>query len=251
MAFIPEKVLPRLNMPMVKIVGLRGSGKTLLLALLALLINKELNFKIKSNFPIFDKNVEYINPLDLLKFELEDTILVLAEAHTILNSRNNPQQNKYINYFITQTRHRGVTLIYDVQLGRTVDLVLDDLTEITYVANRMATGFYYMRFENNTFRNPRKDIFISDKKADKVFNYYGRNRPLYDGYKIILPIELLQDEAINFDEMVELSKTIPTKQSFCSVMKKMYPFKSVDDYKSMHDLLKAEQYDLAKKLIGK
>lgn len=168
-----------------------GSGKTL--AVVRYLVKDYNDGRIIfSNFKL--KKIKY-KPLDVLEIlKLDeggvslnnvscaiDEITVFADCRTSMT-----KLNRFLSYFILQTRKRNVTLYYTTQDFNMVDLRLINHTDIRVVAEKIKKpdGEYYKDYRRYT---------IYDLRDLKNFNWKSftlKITPYYDYYdtnEVILP----------------------------------------------------------------
>lgn len=165
-------------------VGYPRSGKTVRTYIDALALAekyKKYDIKIKGNLE--GNKIEYVNPIDLLDYSLEKCVLILDEAQTFLDSRNPPQMNQYLSYFISQCGHRFVFILWNAQLGSMVDKRLRELSQYIYLCENNKLEFLYTLYYRG---NPNP---IGEERLSKI-----KAKPFYKEYKtlsIIKPISML------------------------------------------------------------
>lgn len=225
----------------VGIVGLLGSGKTLLLTILGFLFHFK-KFKVYSNYKTSFS--EPVNPNDLLRFELSDGALLIDEAETLVDSRINTQSTRYLTYFGLQSRKRNVFILWTSQLFGAVDKRLRFITKWVFVAERSdespEADFIYTLCYGDI---PVNKFVLTYENAMKFFE-------MYDTTELIYPIELMGGTLINFNNVLKTYNSVPTKNSFVILMRKDYPYINKDDFRAVYELLRNDNIEEAKKVLG-
>jgi hypothetical protein len=223
--------------------GLMGSGKTL--GLVAILNEFFLEgYEIQT----FNVHTTFSKDLDIDKifnFELENCVIGLSEAYTILDSRVNNNAERNIGYFGLQSRKRNVEIVYDAQLMTSVDLRLRFVTDKVIFCQKdwdgefklnpetkkkeeIVRGFYYSCYDRGEILTSVKYIPF-DVAKEKIF-------PLYNTYEIAMPLQL-QNKNLTLEKVKAIFDDCDTKDSFVSIFKSEYPFTSIQTCKSVFDLL--------------
>lgn len=176
----------------VGIEGGLGSGKTIMVV--RYLTKDYHNGKrIYANFGL--KRIKY-KPLDVMEileldeggFNLQDLSVAIDEITVFADCRTSMRKmNRFLSYFILQTRKRNVTLYYTTQDFNMVDLRLINHTDIRVVAEKIlkADGVtYYEEYRKYTIYDLR-DIKKLNWKSFTLnitpyFEYYDTN-------EVILP----------------------------------------------------------------
>lgn len=129
----------------VAIVGLPGSGKTCLQTYLGKRLHANgrkvvTNYRVKfphTALPSLpprkpkEPQEEWLQRVHKVFGELQDTLILWDEAHIYVDSRHSSSgQNVLWSYFITQTRKRGVDLLFTTQALHQVDLRLRTLVNM-------------------------------------------------------------------------------------------------------------------------
>ena len=150
-----------------------GSGKTVLGVYLAYKLKKK-NYKIMSNVKIKFPDGSESEAINVKNLEhLDNCVIVLDEAHTILDSRRSASKtNLTTSYFILQTRKRGIVLIYTAQLGTSVDKRLRNVQDYNIVAIKNKKYFKYL-ISNQT---QERSIIIDKEKFKPIFKMYDTNQ---------------------------------------------------------------------------
>lgn len=220
-----------------------GSGKTLLVVIMgskAFMNGKSLKHKIVGNF--WFSFGDRLNPLQMLDFEMENTTVLLSEAHTFLDSRNSSSQaNKLFGYFFTQSRKRNVNVLFDAQLSGSVDIRLRDICTYKIYARK--------DIEHKCFTYWREDEYGQLKKFNIAFDKAKWFYPCYNTYEIIYPLGMdLQN--IDFEKIKGLFMDSPNKKGFTQLLRNLYPFVTLDSAMSCYDFLKVDKDDNAKRCLG-
>jgi hypothetical protein len=242
-------------MPIWGYCGKLGSGKTT--GLVAHLLDfKHEGFDVKT-YGVKTTFGEILDIEEILNFELENCVLGLSEAYTLLDSRINTNAERNITYFVLQSRKRHVHIVYDAQLMTSVDLRLRFLTDHvilcekdwdgeykrnpeTNILEEVVYGFYYTCFDRGEIMTSQKYISIEDAKT-LVF-------PNFDSYEVVMPIGV-QDQNMTMDKIKSIFEDCNTKDSFVSVFKSESPFTSLQTCKSVYDLLLQDKPDRVARLL--
>jgi hypothetical protein len=126
------------NNLVIGILGHKGSGKTLFLAIL-LYLEYLSGKKIYTNFEVsFPHEILDINKLISLDKELTNAVIGITEIHMICDARRSgSKQNTQFSYFVLQSRHRSVNFYYDSQFGRQYDVRIRENTDINIIAENL------------------------------------------------------------------------------------------------------------------
>ena len=220
------------------IFGDLGSGKTLLSSILGIYSHNK-GKKVYANYDL--NGAEKINPIDLLNFELENCVLILDEANTILDSRINSNSNRLIGYFVLQSRHRKVDIYYTSQIAGSVDLRMRLVTSRPIYAQRVEGGFEYKIYKNIELEESVTFI-LPLSKATPFFK-------LYDTYEIIYPIDIYAGENIDLVEIKNIFGEAPNKKSFVVTLRSSNPFISGDMCATIYDYLKMGKENVVKRIL--
>jgi len=168
-----------------------GSGKTLLVVryLLKDYFNKQ---AIYANFGL--KKIKYtkLNVMDILEldkegFNLNDLSVAIDEITVFADCRTSMKKmNRFLSYFILQTRKRNVTMYYTTQDINMVDLRLANHTDIRVLAEKIEKpeGGYYEDYRRYTIYDLRDLRHFRWKQFTlNITKYYK----YYDTYEVILP----------------------------------------------------------------
>lgn len=160
------------------IYGFKGSGKTLLMVLLAYI--EHLSGKtILMNMKDLNFSTKVIDPDDLISLApyLKHCTICIDELHTIADSRRSHRdQNIGISAFFLQSRHRGTNIIYTEQFQGQAEKRVRDNTDIKIVSKNL-----YIDSDNDGI----PDIFeytIMDMRTEdiNVLKIYGT--PVFEMY---------------------------------------------------------------------
>lgn len=153
------------------IVGNCGSGKTLLMSILAYI--NHFSTKIVSNYALnFD--YEELDFSKLIKSEYEDRMILIDEAYVYLESRSSSSMmNKYLSYVLFQSRKKTINMFITVQLLSTLDLRYRSMIDMIIFASNEQSFFSYLCFD--VFSGKHKRINLSLEKALPFFNVYNTN----------------------------------------------------------------------------
>jgi hypothetical protein len=237
-----------------------GSGKTLRMSIKAK-DDYENGWKVYANYDFKDKDgnisIPYkkINPNDLINGlfndELDNAVICMTEAYTFLDSRySGSESNRYISYFILQTRKRRIKFYYDAQLIGSVDIRARGVTNRIYECHKMVKdrdkdhedinniiGFYYNVYEDDG-TNYVETLDIED--AIKYFN-------LYNTKDILLPSYL--QPTVDLDNIMEMFSNSPNRETFITLMRIDNPFISLSKCKGIYTLLKNDNIEYVKKIL--
>jgi len=121
------------------IFGFKGSGKTLLMVLLAYIEHLS-GKRILMNMRDLSFPTEIIDPDDLISLAswLSDCTICIDELHTVADSRKSLRdQNIGISNFFLQSRHRGTNIIYTEQFQGQAEKRIRDNTDIKIVSTNL------------------------------------------------------------------------------------------------------------------
>jgi len=179
--------------------GTYGSGKTLLMTILACKDYKIFppnGREILSNFWLDLPNYKPVEPEDLVNIN-KPTLFLLDEAYAWLESRSSQKAvSKYMSYILFQSRKRELDIVLSMQLFSTIDVRFRHMTDLLILADKTDVGFKY------TFYKPAlrtQTTFILPFESAQ--RYYG----LYDTMEKIDPI----DENMMVSIMSDKSKLLP------------------------------------------
>lgn len=164
---------------LVSIIGSRGSGKTLLLTLIASKSKRE----VYSNFKVKLKNYKPLKVIDLLELK-NDVDVLIDEGYTWLESRTSSSTlNRYLSYIVLQSRKRTIDIYITAQMFSSIDIRFRVQSDVIVKCERNKTdgindGFCYefLEIESDKIRK----FFLTEEKAKE---YYG----IFDTYEIVEP----------------------------------------------------------------
>jgi len=149
--------------------------------------------KVYANFKL--KKIKY-KPLDVLeilemekgRFNLDGVSCAIDELTVFADCRTSMKKmNRFLSYFILQTRKRDVTLYYTTQDFNMVDLRVINHTDIRVLAEKILRPdgeTYYDDYRKYTIYDLRDIRHLNWKSFTlKISNYYD----YYDTYEVILP----------------------------------------------------------------
>lgn len=175
------------------IIGLEGgmgSGKTIMMVRY-LLKDFANGHKIFSNFGLRHIDYEFLNIHDLMEDNnLQNLSVGIDEITVFLDCRkSSSKMNRYISYFVLQTRKRNVNLYYTTQSFRMIDKRLLEHTEFQIVCSKI-----YNEYGNEIDGVRRYAILdlrdITDIRNIKIKRLKLDITPYYDFYdtnEVILP----------------------------------------------------------------
>ena len=168
-----------------------GSGKTILIVRY-LLKDSRNGIPIYANFHLKDIKYELLDVMEILEMDKErvnigDLSLAIDEITVFMDCRTSMKKmNRFISYFILQTRKRNVTLYYTTQDFNMVDLRLINHTDIRIVAEKIKRkdGTYYENWRKYTIYDLRDLKNFRWRTFNlKISPYFG----YYDTNEVILP----------------------------------------------------------------
>lgn len=170
--------------------GAMGSGKTILMVRY-LLKDFANGHKVFSNFGLIKIDYEPLNVLELMeKQDLQDVSVGIDEITVFLDCRkSSSKMNRYISYFILQTRKRNVNLYFTTQSFSYIDYRLLDHMEFQVYAEKIydiygreLPNWRHYQILDCRDRTGIKNIHSSSFDLD-ISKYYD----FYDTNEIILP----------------------------------------------------------------
>lgn len=224
------------------ILGLPRNGKTLLSTIITYCASKrgmDIYTNYKLDFPNTKSKIEMVNPNDLIDFKLNNCLLDLDEIGTIVDARLNSKGGRLLSYFIMQTGKRDVHLVWTSQLLSMVDGRLTDVTNILINAEKTPIGFKYKMIKTSNFKVRSFRI---------PFSYAEKFYPMYDTKQVINPTELNNND-LNFDEVVKDVESSPIKNSFVTLIRTTKPWMPESTAKAVYDYIKQGDIDKAKRVL--
>lgn len=127
---------------LVLILGGLGSGKTLLLALIALMDDRP----IWSNFEIKDARYHELTPSGI--DALDRSVALMDEGYVWIESRvSSSLINRIVSQVLFQSRKRKTDIAVSAQLEKTLDVRFRDMADYIIVAEKGENEFIYHVFE--------------------------------------------------------------------------------------------------------
>lgn len=175
------------------IFGYKGSGKTLMLVILAYAEHMQKK-KILSNLHNLKFPSEIVDPKEIISLseKLQGCTICIDEIHTIADSRkSHGAQNIQIANFFLQSRHRGVNVIYTDQYMGQVEKRIRDNTDIIIVARNL-----YQDTDGDGL-NDYFEYTMLDLRGEKtkVVKIYGK--PFFNLYSDAEIIDIYKHEEEN------------------------------------------------------
>lgn len=223
----------------VGVAGLEGGGKTLLLTIFGFLDYDVEGIEIKSNYKTTFS--EYVNPVQILKLELENCTLLMDEAWSQVDSRSNSLAQRLNTYMFVQSRKSDVNVYYSSQLLGAVDLRYRDLSETKILAERLSYGFRYTLFDH--MGNMEGEFIIEDEQADPFFEMYNHK-------DLVLPAELDSKNILPFDDILSLAERLSTKKGFTVALKGKLPYVTGEIISGVYDMIQDGEIELAKDVLN-
>lgn len=219
-------------------VGLLGQGKTTGMVTYARDLHELEGYKIMANFHV--KFSELINPLELIDFEIDNCVLLIDEAYTLVDSRYASQANRHLGYFFKQSRKRRVHVFYTSQSFGDVDKRLREITDrVVLCFKTEGEGFTFIVTERGIHVDTK---YLPWKAAENfVFNQF-------DTYEIIMP-PTISDNVTTIPHLSELLEAASNMPTFITLLRTENPYLPVDTVKSIYTLMRAKRPDLVEKLL--
>jgi len=232
-----------------------GSGKTLRLSI-RMLEKYEKGYDIWCNYDLSFPHKK-INPLDLIDGLFDDeirkgkTFIGMTEAYTFLDSRfSGSESNRYIGYFILQTRKKKFEFGYDAQIIGSVDLRCRAITNRVYLCNKLVkdkekdkedidniVGFYYEVYDDDN------TSFTETLEIEDALKYFK----MYNTEDVLLPVYLqpVQD----LDKILEIFKVSPNRDTFTVLLRTNNPFMTDSKCRAVYTLLGNDDIKNVKKVL--
>ena len=164
------------------ILGILGSGKTLLLTYFA---SKLKNRTIYANYELKLENYHSLKPIDLITLPT-DIEVFLDEGYAWLESRISASQlNRYMSYLLFQSRKRNTNFYITAPLFSTLDKRFKLYADYIIMCERKKDGFKYTSILRKNSRV--KKFLFPMSKAKEIFKYY-------DTYEIVEPMNIANME---------------------------------------------------------
>lgn len=130
---------------LVLVLGGLGAGKTLLLALIALMDDRP----IWSNFAIKDDRYNELTPSGI--DTLDRSVALMDEGYVWIESRvSSSLINRIVSQVLFQSRKRKTDIAVSAQLEKTLDVRFRDMADYIIVAERGENEFIYHVFEQGS-----------------------------------------------------------------------------------------------------
>lgn len=192
--------------------GLQGWGKTALTTYFGILA-KEFGYDVYSNYPL---SFEYI-PIKTLKQaqNVRNGYLLLDEIWRWVHARTSSTKiNKEMMSICLLNRKRGVSIIYNTQLKRTIDVILREVTNYRYLPHmvKYEDGKKYIHYVVRDLIDRESEEMVIPMSIDEIgkcFNTYDEVPDLGTG-----------------DEPTPIQKGIGLEQDFAKAVSKI---KGVND----------------------
>jgi SpoVK/Ycf46/Vps4 family AAA+-type ATPase len=167
----------RFFIPFTLIYGNLGSGKTLLLTILAFISKKP----VVSNFKLdIGKSIREFDIRTFMKAEYQDSVVLMDEIYIYLESRlSMSKKNRYASYILFQSRKKNLELYGTVQLARTVDLRYRNLADCFIHAEGL-TKFGYKYTQYDLKKNSVRTIYLPIENAKQFYKMFNTNEIVMD-----------------------------------------------------------------------
>jgi hypothetical protein len=185
-------------MTLVSICGDLGSGKTLLLTLMAIIDDRP----VRTNYKIEVKSWERLTVGGIER--VHNSFVGIDEAYTWMEARlSGSGVNIYMSHISFQSRKREVDIVITIQLNRTVDVRFRELSDLVIVAQKLKNGYGY------TVYRPAKDrivcrFLIPFDMAELIYPYYDSWEQISSKNRFLLALIENDVDELNriLDEMV-------------------------------------------------
>lgn len=171
---------------LISIDGNIGSGKTLLLVIIATTSKRKIYSNFQLDLPLYHE-LEVINLVNL-----ENNINVfIDEAYTWLESRTSFKTlNRYLSYIIFQSRKRNIDVYITSQMFSTVDIRFREQSNIRIRCERIDDNFHY--YFNIVGNNSINHFILPLKEAKEYFKLYDTMEIIEPNNKQELEFDLLK-----------------------------------------------------------
>lgn len=180
---------------LIVVVGLRGSGKSLYLAMMALKSNRP----VYSNFTIKCKDFHFLDVVDILNLPTEIEVM-LDEAYTWIEARTSTKAlNRYMSYIAFQLRKRNMNIFLSVQQFSTIDVRYRNEWDTIVKCERVNNGnsdkkkwdFKYSFLDKRSLKSG--SWRLPYESATKYFDYFDTYEIVEPYDKEKLELEILKD----------------------------------------------------------
>lgn len=167
-------------MTIIAITGSMGSGKTLLMTIMAhkYYSDKRIKASVYANYGLnFPFKPLHMKDIADAEFDFSNAVLALDELHLFMDSRQSgTKKNRIISYFITQSRKRNIIFIYTTQQSHQIDKRLRSNTDYFINCENLTggrTSNVFIRYTINDMKgHSQRYIF----KADPFFHLYDTHQ---------------------------------------------------------------------------
>jgi len=171
---------------LITLVGPIGSGKTLLLTIIATDSIREIFSNYVIDLPLY-KSLQVIDLLDLKN----NINVFIDEAYTWLESRTSLSTlNRYLSYIIYQSRKRTIDIYTTCQMFSSIDIRFREQSNIIIECERKNDNFHYTFIQVGKNRISR--FVLPWKNAKKYFHLYDTLEIIEPNQKQELEFKLLQ-----------------------------------------------------------
>jgi hypothetical protein len=154
-------------MTLVAVAGDKGSGKTLLMTLLAVSDDRQ----VYSNYKLNIDRYHNLTPSGLMTIE-GSSLVMIDEAYIWLESRASGQNtNLFLSHVMFQSRKRSSDWVISMQLNRTVDIRFREMCDLYIECKRVDEGFVYSVTKTSVGKVIAR-FMISNELATKIYPYY-------------------------------------------------------------------------------
>lgn len=154
--------------------GNLGSGKTLLLVVMAKLANLR-NVKIVSNFNLVGIPFEKFSISKFFKAQYNNCIILLDELYNYVDSRRSmSDENLLFSYTLFQSRKKTIEIYTTVQLNSTIDMRFRNLTDFNIIASKIAEGYNYLVY-NPKVLDVYNESYLPFQYAEQFYQMYDTN----------------------------------------------------------------------------
>lgn len=180
-----------------------GSGKTLLLVIIATTSKRKIFSNFQLDLPLYNE-LEVINLVNL-----ENNINVfIDEAYTWLESRTSYKAiNRYLSYIIFQSRKRNIDVYITSQMFSTVDIRFREQSNILIHCKRIDDNFHY--YFNIVGSEKMNHFILPLKEGKEYFKLYDTMEIIQPNNKQELEFDLLKQYPNQLlEKVIEISKII-------------------------------------------
>lgn len=160
---------------LVMVNGGLGSGKSLLLTILASTTKKPIvsNFKLHIKYEKFDL-------YEFMEGNYSDCLILLDEVYQYIDSRNSMKDmNRFFSYVLFQSRKKNLQIYIASQLSSSIDIRYRQLTDLRINCEKTNEGFQYTLFRPSEPYENRISI-LPYNQAKPFFKLYDTNEIIMD-----------------------------------------------------------------------